>query len=951
MNIYVVTATIDGIALDAGDEIATFDGPVCCGLVVLTQPISLSNSNTFASIAASRKDEGLSNGYTVGDPITYKFWDSSKNQEFSSIDAVYLDLSGNTIAAPTYTPAGSAIVKLSFTTPVNHPPVSNAGPDQTVNEGSIVTLDGSASSDADGNPLTYNWTAPAGITLSSTTAVKPTFTAPEVTTDTPYIFSLVVNDGTINSNVDQVVITVKNVNKIPIANAGPDQSVNEGTTVTLDGTASSDPDGDSITYNWTAPTGITLSSATASKPTFTAPEVMTNTNYTFSLLVNDGKANSTADQVIITVNHVNKPPVANAGPDATVTERKICQLDGSLSSDPENNPLTYKWTAPAGITLSSTTEAKPTFTAPVVSSNTPYTFSLIVNDGTLDSPADQVVITVVPNLPPTANAGPDQTVNEGDLTTLDGSASSDPNNDPLTYLWTAPAGITLSSTTVAKPTFKAPSVQSDTPYKFSLVVNDGFSDSPVDEVTVTVKHVSKAPVANAGPDQSVNENSLCTLDGSASFDPDGNALTYKWTAPSGITLSSTTVANPTFTAPNANANASYTFTLVVNNGKLDSPADQVIISVKHENRAPIANAGANQTVNEGAVVTLDGSASSDPDNNQLTYQWTAPAGVLLSSPTAKKPTFIAPEVSTDTYFTFSLIVNDGTVNSDKSQVIVIVKQVKKAPVYISSKFFNAVPGRPFQILLEAMDSEKIPVTFSIGNLPSFLTLTPQSSTSALLSGTFTSQNIGDNLLILNLSDGVLSSGDTINIMVYEAIQSLYVKNPIQNISVEKMAPDQKIDLTAIFADDNPNDVISYSISENSNNQVVNANISGSELTLSFSTVNVGSSEISVLASANGKSAQSTFKVEVTFPVGINQLIDDEKVEVYPNPSDGDIYLKFDQVPKAGSVVSVYNLTGSVIMEKMITNKLENLNIKGNSPGLYFIQIEQKTPKTFKIILQ
>ena len=277
---------------------------------------------------------------------------------------------------------------------VNLAPLANAGTDQSVNEGVTVSLDGSASSDPDGTTVTYLWTAPAGITLSSTTASKPSFTAPEVAANTDFTFTLVVNDGTVSSAADQVVVTVKQVNKAPVANAGADQSVNEGVTATLDGSASSDPDGTTVTYLWTAPAGVTLSSNTVAKPGFTAPEVTTNTDFTFSLVVNDGTANSTSDQVVVTVKQVNKVPVANAGADQSVNEGVTVTLDGSVSSDPDGTTVTYLWTAPAGVTLSSTTASKPSFTAPEVATNTDFTFTLVVNDGTVSSTADQVIITI-----------------------------------------------------------------------------------------------------------------------------------------------------------------------------------------------------------------------------------------------------------------------------------------------------------------------------------------------------------------------------------------------------------------------------------------------------------------------------------------------------------------------------------------------------------------------------
>ncbi len=200
----------------------------------------------------------------------------------------------------------------------NTAPISNAGPDQTVNEGAPVTLTGLASSDSDNDlPLTYSWSqiGTPVVTLSSTTAAQPTFTAPTVTANTVLSFSLVVTDslGLADPTPDTMTVTVNDVppgNTPPISNAGADQTVNENVLVTLTGLGSTDPGGSVASYAWSQTGGppVTLSSATASQPTFTAPSVSSATVLTFSLVVTDnqGLADPTPDTMTVTVNDV--PP-------------------------------------------------------------------------------------------------------------------------------------------------------------------------------------------------------------------------------------------------------------------------------------------------------------------------------------------------------------------------------------------------------------------------------------------------------------------------------------------------------------------------------------------------------------------------------------------------------------------------------------------------------------------
>ena len=277
----------------------------------------------------------------------------------------------------------------------NRLPVANAGAPQSVVAGTTVTLNGSGT-DADGDDLTYAWTQTGGpaVTLSSTTAAKPTFTAPS--SASTLTFSLVVRDGRANSAAATTTVTTTPVNQVPVANAGTAQTVNTGTTVTLDGSGSRDADDDPLTYTWTQTGGpaVTLSSRTVQKPTFTAPS--TKTTLTFSLVVRDGKANSAAVTTTVTTNTV---PVASAGAAQSAEPGVTVTLDGSGSRDADNDPLTYTWTQTGGpaVTLSSRTVQKPTFTAPATPAT--LTFSLVVRDGKVDSAVSTTTVTVTgPNL-------------------------------------------------------------------------------------------------------------------------------------------------------------------------------------------------------------------------------------------------------------------------------------------------------------------------------------------------------------------------------------------------------------------------------------------------------------------------------------------------------------------------------------------------------------------------
>ena len=181
-------------------------------------------------------------------------------------------------------------------------------------------------------------------------------------------------------------------NQIPIANAGADQSVFKGTTVTLDASASTDADGNALSYRWTQTSGaaVSLSSGTAARPTFTAPRA--SGAFAFSLIVNDGRADSLADTVQITI--ANRAPTANAGADATAEAATLFTLDGVGSTDADQDGLTYTWTQLLGppVTLTAVAPGRARFTTPALAAR--LEFGLIANDGEVNSTQDVVVVQV-----------------------------------------------------------------------------------------------------------------------------------------------------------------------------------------------------------------------------------------------------------------------------------------------------------------------------------------------------------------------------------------------------------------------------------------------------------------------------------------------------------------------------------------------------------------------------
>ena len=394
--------------------------------------------------------------------------------------------------------------------PFNGPPIADAGPDQTVPQNVFVNLVGSGT-DPEDTKLKYQWSQVSGspVTLHTRTLQEVYFVSPFITGESEdLIFQLKVTDSDGNSDTDDVTITVSKQNHPPKANAGPDRRVIGGTEVTVTGMGI-DPDGDEITYSWKQLSGDKVTfDGTKSVISFTAPEVVSGETkrVILQLTVTDTHNQSDSDRLTLLVVAANNQPVVDAGPDQIVDENTT----GSVfctAFDVENDPLTYTWTsASSDLIIENPTNPGTTFTAPSVVQDKDVVLTCSVSDGTF-TVSDHLIVTVknTLSLPITANAGPDQIVNEEVKVTLDGTQSFDPENQPLHYTWTQTSGepVIIDSSSNVKATFKSPIVANEDikVLVFELRVYDDNGREAFDTVVITVDPVNAPPTVNASAEQ------------------------------------------------------------------------------------------------------------------------------------------------------------------------------------------------------------------------------------------------------------------------------------------------------------------------------------------------------------------------------------------------------------------------------------------------------------------
>jgi hypothetical protein len=461
------------------------------------------------------------------------------------------------------------------------------------------------------------------------------------------------------------------------ANAGANQTITLPTnSVSLSASGSSVVNSTISSYAWSEVSGPNAATLSAATSVNTSASGLVAGVYVFSVKVKDANNDSSTATVTITVN-ASVPPIVSAGANQTITlPTNSVTLTGTATDI--LGISSYLWTQVSGPNTPTIVAANAISTSVTGLIAGTYVFQLKVIDPLNLSAVATVTINVNPaNQPPVANAGASQTITlPVNSASLSGTLSTDPSGTIVSYGWTEISG--PSTATISGANTATPSVSSliAGTYVFQLLVTDNNGLTGTAQVKIIVNAaVNIPPVSNAGNNQTITlPVNAAALDGSASKDPDGIIVSFKWTQISGPSAATIVTANNVTTLVNNLVQGVYTFRLTVTDNGGATGTDSLLVTVNPAiNQLPVANAGTSKTITLPVnSVSLDGSLSYDPDGTIASYSWTEVSGPSTATITGAGT--VTPTVSSlvQGQYVFQLAVTDNGGATSTAQVNVIV---------------------------------------------------------------------------------------------------------------------------------------------------------------------------------------------------------------------------------------------------------------------------------------
>jgi hypothetical protein len=624
----------------------------------------------------------------------------------------------------------SATATVTITvTAANVPPTVSAGSAQTIQlPVSSLTLSGTATGNGGATISSTGWTevsGPATAVIASAAALLTGVSG--LTVAGTYVYQLKATDSHGLSATATVTISVEAAAPPPSApptvSAGSAQTIQlPVSAVTLGGTATGN-DGATISNTiWTEISGpSTAAIATGGSLSTGASGLLTAGTYVFQLQATENNGLSATATVTVTVQAaappVNVPPTVSAGSDQSIQlPVSAVTLVGVATGNGGATISSTLWTqisGPATAAVASAASLSTGVSGLTVAGN--YVFQLSATDNNGESTTDAVTISVTaaappPNVPPTVSAGADQSIQLPVSTVaLSGVANGNGGATIASTGWTEVSGpATATTTNAAALSTGVSGLTVAGTYVFELKATDNHGLSTTAAVTITVQAAAPPPphvppVANAGPDQNVvMPVGQLALDGSASYDPDGTITNYSWVQLSGsggVTISGSTQAQAGISGLRA---GTYVFQLTVTDDAGATGVATVTVTVNAATvQAPVANAGADTTIALPAnSVDVDGSRSTDPGGEALTYQWSelsGPTEAAMGSAGAAQSTVNGLQAGV---YVFQLLVTNVSGLTDTASVQVrVVNNQRSAAAADSGSAVVMVYPNPVQSVL------------------------------------------------------------------------------------------------------------------------------------------------------------------------------------------------------------------------------------------------------------
>ncbi|MBK7558141.1 MAG: T9SS type A sorting domain-containing protein [Chitinophagaceae bacterium] len=855
---------------------------------------------------------------------------------------------------------GRDTVQITVNAASNIPPTANAGPDQTITlPTNTVSLSGSGN-DPDGNITAYLWTKIAGPTAGTITNPNNAATTVTGLVQGVYRFELRVTDNNNAFGRDTVQITVNAASNIPpTANAGPDQTIILPTNVVIVSGSGTDPDGFITAYLWTKISGPANGTITNPNVAATSITGLVQGVYRFELRVTDNNGAFGRDTMQVTVNAgaTNTPPSANAGPDQTITLPTNTVILSGSGIDPDGFITAYLWTKVAGPAAGTITNPNSAATSVTGLVQGVYQFELRVTDNNNAFGRDTVQITVnaASNIPPTANAGPDQTITLPTNTVSLSGSGNDPDGNITAYLWTKIAGPTAG--TITNPNSAATTVTGMVQgvYRFELRVTDNNNAFGRDTVQITVNAASNIPpTANAGADQTIIlPTNTVSLSGTG-IDPDGFITAYLWTKVSGPANGTITNPNSAATTVTGLVQGVYRFELRVtdNNGAFGRDTVQVTVIPGATNTPPSANAGTDQSITLPVNSVILSGSGIDPDGIITAYLWTKVAGPAAG--TITNPNSAATSVTglVQGVYRFELRVTDNSGAFGRDTVQVTVNTASNiAPTANAGPDQNiTLPANSVSLTGAGTDPD--------GNITAWL----WTKVSGPAAGTITNANTAATAVTglvegvyqfeLRVTDNNNAVGrDTIRVTVYPVPNNPPNANAGPNLTIT--LPDNTATLTGTGTDTDGS-IAAYNwrqVTGPSGNVLFSTNTAITFLT----NLVEGTYEFELTVTDNRGATASDLVIVVVIGTSGNQLQYND-INVYPNPVADIATLEIKaSVLNSKQTVTITDMHGKIVFRKDLSYAQQNFNEKIDMrnliKGTYIVTVyfENGEKKNMKIV--